>query len=177
MVHCNSARELVDALQEIAAKVGKRFVLDTAPITQHELLGPPDSEAWFDVRIGGITKLNCFLSVTQATYNAMKKAPWAPPSGKRVSTPPQHIGGRWTKGADGIVIANGPAGVAAMEVLGQLGGSNPADEHFEAALYENLLYKPVLCNLELKLLSNAVTPEGRPAQSLIINAHIEPRPA
>ena len=58
MVHVGNAKELVSTLQEIATKVGKRFVLDSTPIAMGDKLGGPDPDAWFDVRINGITKLN-----------------------------------------------------------------------------------------------------------------------
>jgi hypothetical protein len=59
-------------------------------------------------------------------------------------------------------------------VLRNLGGTNLRGEHFEAALYENYLYRPVLCNLELKLVSDRLTNQGYPEQTLSINAHIAP---
>ena len=173
MVHVGNAKELVSTLQEIATKVGKRFVLDSTPIAMGDKLGGPDPDAWFDVRINGITKLNCFITVPRKTYDLLKKAPWAPSSGKRVIKERENRGGKWTKGADGVVIANGAARDAALEILGHLGGTSLEGEHFEAALYENFLYDPPLCNLELKLVSDKTTPQGWAEEVLSINAHIQ----
>ncbi len=172
---CNSARELVTALQEIAAKFGKRYLLDSTPIATGDKVGPPDPEAWYDCRLAGLVKLNCFFTVPQPVYDRVKKAPWAPASLKRVQkAAARRPDGKMTKGADGLVLCDGAAMDAALEVLRCLGGTNLQGEHFEAALYENYLYKPVLCNLELKLVSDRLTNQGFPEQALSINAHIGP---
>lgn len=126
--------------------------------------------------IPGLTKLNCFFHVPQKVYDQVKATPWSTVVNKNVyaregwdSKLKRHV-----KGANGTVICNGAATPASMAVIGVL-GSDQKDEHFETALYENRLYKPVQLNLELKLVSNRIGNLGKPAEAVVVNAHIEPR--
>jgi hypothetical protein len=102
----------------------------------------------------------------------VKRTVWSPVVNQRVYRKPKlrPDGRGYDKGARGTVICNGaatPTSLAMMSVI----GTDGKDEHFETALYENLLEKPLL-NLELKLVSSALGDRGKPVEAIVVNAHI-----
>ena len=117
---------------------------------------------WFDTKIPGVAKLNCFIHVPDKVYNLIKRVKWGPSTGNTTG-----------------VICDGVAAPASLEMIGIV-PINTHDEKYEAALYEKPNWRPLTMNLELKIVSLATKQVDAPrrglvtvpAEQFIVNAHI-----
>jgi|CZKN01.1.fsa_nt_gi hypothetical protein len=171
-VNVDNFQEFEAKLVEAATTLGMRFVFGPEPAGKRTEAGWHD--AWFDAGIPGLLKLNCFFKVPGPLFDEIKKTPWSAHVNQIVFRPAKYNKalGRADKGVNGTVIYNGNAAPAGRQVLGVL-GTNEKNEHYEVALYENRLYKPPQLNLELKLVSDKRGDNGKPVESLVINAHVD----
>jgi hypothetical protein len=158
----DKAAEVRDYLIQMVDLFHRRFII--GPSIENRQFAAPDGadSPWFDTKIEGLTKLNCFIHVPASLYNRIKKVNWAPVTGNPTG-----------------VICDGPATPASLEMIGIV-PINTSDERYEAALYEKPGVKPPIVNLELKIVSLATKQVNAPrrglvdvpAEQFIVNAHI-----
>jgi hypothetical protein len=152
-----------DYLIQMVALFHQRFIV--GPSFDHRDIATPESGPdvpWFDTKIPGLTKLNCFIHVSARLYSGIRGVAWAPATGNRTG-----------------VLCDGNANPASMEMIGIV-PINTAEEKYEASLYEKPDWRPPTMNLELKIVSLATkvveTPRSGtvtvPKDQFIVNAHI-----
>lgn len=164
MIDAGNPNQFVTILKTLAEEFGLRF------ITGHNITqgatGFHDPAAWIDLKVTGVTKLNCFIRVSSQGYKWVRGSQWSQSrQNKSVVKPSEFKYGRWTKGADGIVLDNGLPTELSRQVLEQW-GTNFVNESYRAVLYENNLYNPVLMNLEFELNNTAER------KTIALNAHV-----
>lgn len=164
MIAAGDPDQFMAILKKLAEEFGLRFLANDR-ITQGAT-GFLDPAAWIDLKVPGMTKLNCFIKVPTKGYQWVRGAQWSTTRpNKRVDRPPVWAHGRMTKGADGLVIDNGDPTEIARQVCAQW-GSDLVNESYRAVLYENYLYTPTLMNLEFEL-NNA-----KERKTISLNAHV-----
>jgi len=167
MIEAKSPDHFLIVVKRLAEEFGLRFLWDKDFVQYAK--GFSDPEAWIDLKVPGIMKLNCMVKVSAMDYQWVRGAQWAKTRpNKRVQRPGEYKYGRLTKGVDGLVIDNGEPTEIARQVLEQW-GSNMVNEHYRAVLYENYLYKPTLMNLEFEI-NNTKDPSNK--KTLSLNVHV-----
>lgn len=164
MIDAGSPDEFFRILKTLAEEFGLRFLANKD--IKQGAGGFCDPGAWIDLKVPGVTKLNCFIRVDAGGYNWVRGTQWSnSPQNKRVIKPSGFVNGHRTKGADGVVLDNGSPTEVSRQVLKQW-GTNFVNESYRAVLYENYLYKPTLMNLEFELNNTAEK------QTIALNAHV-----